>query len=358
MAPDREIFPQRVVRGIYHQTRGIPRLINLLCDRILLGAYGRNRSRADMDMLRLATREVMGEELKQSSSSGWGSWVAALLVLALGLGGYVMWQRAERGGVEVAAVEVAAEVNPDPPPAAATPDQPPAPVTDELPQVSPTAEAPVEAVPLASPAVPVLLPPAEAMAALWALHSNEPYRRDPCAGARVAELACVRDRAQTWDQLAALDRPVLLDMVTAYRFAAGAVLLGLDGRNTWVVDAEGGVSEVALSSLASGWSGDYRYLWRPPAGFDKPLSRGDRGDVVREVAALFARLDGQSQALTDDLFNQGLEQRVKMFQRANGLEDDGVVGAQTLLKLNAALGVDPSARALRQSLATTAGTLD
>jgi general secretion pathway protein A len=196
------------------------------------------------------------------------------------------------------------------------------------------------------------------MAALWALHSSEPYGRDPCAGARVAALECVRDRAQTWDQLAALDRPLLLDMVTPDRFAAGAVLLGLDGRNTWVVDAEGGVSEVPLSSLAGGWSGDYRYLWQPPAGFDKPLSRGDRGAVVREVAALFARLDGQSQALTDDLFNQSLEQRVKLFQRASGLEDDGVVGAQTLLKLNAALGVDPSARALRQSLAATAGPLE
>ena len=77
--------------------------------------------------------------------------------------------------------------------------------------------------------------------------------------------------------------------------------------------------------------------------------------MVREVALLFARLDGQSQPLTNDLFDAALEQRVKLFQRASGLEDDGVVGAQTLLKLNSALGVDPSARALRQSLATTAG---
>jgi general secretion pathway protein A len=47
MPADRVIFPPRVVRGIYRRTRGIPRLINVLCDRILLGAYGRNKSRAD-----------------------------------------------------------------------------------------------------------------------------------------------------------------------------------------------------------------------------------------------------------------------------------------------------------------------
>ena len=59
MAADRVIFPPRVVRGIYQRTRGIPRLINVLCDRILLGAYGRNKSRADMSMLRQAAREVL-----------------------------------------------------------------------------------------------------------------------------------------------------------------------------------------------------------------------------------------------------------------------------------------------------------
>ncbi|MFU8762921.1 MAG: ExeA family protein, partial [Haliea sp.] len=58
LAPGRELFPADVVRGIHRTTRGIPRLINVLCDRILLGAYGRNRPRADRDMLALAAAEV------------------------------------------------------------------------------------------------------------------------------------------------------------------------------------------------------------------------------------------------------------------------------------------------------------
>lgn len=347
MAPDRVIFPERVVRAIYRQTRGIPRLINLLCDRVLLGAYGRNRSRADMEMLRLAAREVMGEELQPDATRGWLPWVAVLLLAVLVIGAYLVWQQADSRRVErVAPVETVPLPAPEPAAVVATPEPEPR-------------EAPVIAAPEPEmPAAPTLLPPDDAMALLWSMHSTVPYDRDPCAGQRVAELECVRARAQTWDQLAALDRPVLLDMVTPDRFAAGAVLLGLDGRSTWAVDAQGAVREVALSTLAAGWSGEYRYLWKPPAAFNKPLSRGDRGAAVRQVALLFARLDQQAQPLAGDAFNAALEQRVKLFQRSSGLEDDGVVGAQTLLTLNAALGIDPSARALRQALASSVATVE
>jgi general secretion pathway protein A len=68
------------------------------------------------------------------------------------------------------------------------------------------------------------------------------------------------------------------------------------------------------------------------------------------VAELFARLDDQPRALTDDTFNRALQQRVRLFQREQGLEDDGVVGVQTLLKLNERLGIDITAADARARL--------
>ena len=57
-------------------------------------------------------------------------------------------------------------------------------------------------------------------------------------------------------------------------------------------------------------------------------------------------LDDQSAALADHQFNAALKERVTLFQRRHGLEDDGVVGVKTLLKLNEQLGIDiTSARA-------------
>ena len=86
MSADRVIFPPAVVRGIYKRTRGIPRLINVLCDRVMLGAYGRNKSRADLATLRLAAKEVLGEEGAKKAAL----WPLALAALVL-LGAVAAW---------------------------------------------------------------------------------------------------------------------------------------------------------------------------------------------------------------------------------------------------------------------------
>ncbi|MEM8662310.1 MAG: peptidoglycan-binding domain-containing protein, partial [Pseudomonadota bacterium] len=56
------------------------------------------------------------------------------------------------------------------------------------------------------------------------------------------------------------------------------------------------------------------------------------------------------QPLTDGLFTTALQTRVRLFQRQHGLSADGVVGVQTLLRLNQLTGVDLTAEAARQIL--------
>jgi len=171
-----------------------------------------------------------------------------------------------------------------------------------------------------------------------------------CAGAAPGGLACVEGTASTWDELAAFDRPLLLEMTTPERFAASVLVVGIEGASAWVATG-GGVTEVDLGLLGPAWTGNYQLLWHPPEGFSRPLGLGDNSPVVTQVAALFARLDGQAQALAATRFNPGLEARVRLFQREHGLEDDGVVGLQTLLKLNEVLGIDTTAARARERLA-------
>ena len=59
---NQELFPDRVVKHLHKISRGIPRLINVLCDRMLLGTYGQNKKMADMAILKQAAVEVLGEE--------------------------------------------------------------------------------------------------------------------------------------------------------------------------------------------------------------------------------------------------------------------------------------------------------
>jgi len=55
------IFTPAAMRLVHRLSGGIPRLINVICDRALLGAYAHDRHRVDAAMVRRAGREVRGE---------------------------------------------------------------------------------------------------------------------------------------------------------------------------------------------------------------------------------------------------------------------------------------------------------
>ncbi|MBT4521082.1 MAG: AAA family ATPase, partial [Halieaceae bacterium] len=90
LPPGREVFPESLVATIHRETQGIPRLINVLCDRALLGAYGRNKTRVDKGMVRTAAREVKGGEAgsRYLVVRYWPLALAAVVVV-VGLG---LWQ--------------------------------------------------------------------------------------------------------------------------------------------------------------------------------------------------------------------------------------------------------------------------
>jgi len=74
-------------------------------------------------------------------------------------------------------------------------------------------------------------------------------------------------------------------------------------------------------------------FWRVDEQYKSPIFYGTSGPIVSWLAQQFATYDQQERVLADNQFNASLQQRVKIFQRANQLEDDGVVGIKTLLKL-------------------------
>ncbi|HBO13198.1 MAG TPA: general secretion pathway protein GspA, partial [Halieaceae bacterium] len=106
LGPGTELFPPRVVRAIHRHSRGIPRLINLLCDRMLLGAYGQEAPRVDRRMLRKAVREVIGE--MPSPRDGRALRYAALALAGLALVVFAWWALLRGPGEEPAVAAPAA----------------------------------------------------------------------------------------------------------------------------------------------------------------------------------------------------------------------------------------------------------
>lgn len=54
------LFSKAALRHIIKTTKGVPRLINVLCDRALLGAYAENKDQVDLKIVRKAAREISG----------------------------------------------------------------------------------------------------------------------------------------------------------------------------------------------------------------------------------------------------------------------------------------------------------
>jgi general secretion pathway protein A len=141
-----------------------------------------------------------------------------------------------------------------------------------------------------------------------------------------------------------LNRPLLLRQqvpqsavsnvsIEPVRVSKQAVLAGISANQATLITGDG-LMTISLLELGEQWSGEAIAIWRKPAAFEQPIGYGSQGEMVAWLATAFATLDQQTMPLADQYFNRALEQRVKLFQRYNQLRDDGVVGINTLLKIN------------------------
>lgn len=78
-----DLFTAGARRVAYHDSGGVPRLINIICDRALLGAYGRGMRRVTARLARAAAREAL-----HGGAGGW-NW-RPWLALVTGLAGLAM----------------------------------------------------------------------------------------------------------------------------------------------------------------------------------------------------------------------------------------------------------------------------
>jgi general secretion pathway protein A len=329
----RSLFTPSALRRVFKFTGGIPRLINLLCDRAMMGAYGRNEPVVSATIVRQAAQEVFGGSAspvarqpgttRTETARRVTMFFGVLSAFLAGLLAYnVLMSERVAVGESVSLAE--------------------RPVTDTV--GSANASAVTEAV---MPDWLVSRPAAES--ALWSLWRDTPLISSVCDAPGTAGLRCESADSDTWDAVLELNRPVVLDLQRRNRFAAATVLLAVR-EEVATVFTGAMVCEVPLTAVADRWQGRFRYFWESPPDWTGPVRIGDRGAVVAHVVGEFARLDNlPAPPLT--IFTEALEARVRVFQAAVGLRVDGVIGVRTLQALNDKLGDGLTAnRALRTAI--------
>lgn len=309
------LFQAAAIRKIYRYSAGVPRLINILCDRALLGAYATNTRQIGPAIIVRAASETLGP--RRAAVKRYVA-AAATLALSVAAGGYVWWT--DRPIVETAkplALSAAAVVAPPPVEA-----KPLAPAFQEW-----LDEAP------ASPDV--------ALAELLRIWRQNPATDTPvnCDSIATLGLSCLSGKA-SWRELIRLDRPALLVLNDTRGQKRYVLLTGADPSRAEV--RINGDKSFPLVELLTLWDGNYLLLWRPPRpGLTEIAPPQKSADVVwlrrqiGKVAEVPAGGDPQ-------LFDDALKTQLMAFQRQQQLTPDGIAGARTLIQLQNRSGAEDS----------------
>src|SRR5208337_2151357 len=262
-APD-EIFTPTALREVHRVSTGIPRVINVVCDRALLGAYTQELRKVGPPLVRSAAGEVYGRRF----APRWLKWVVGSLVLAAvaaaALVGSRAWQRLSTPLKAAVHAPVAAHVPTAAPNPAPTP--PPA-----APSVSLTALLKDNSASTTDAAA------FRRLLSLWGTAmSND---RDPCGQAGKAGLACLEQHG-SWAQVRALNRPAILTLTDDQGVRHRVVLAALDEQFATLDLGDSNV-RVPLDELSRDWFGEFTVVWKPKTTRTRPLSVGMQGDEVR-----------------------------------------------------------------------------
>ena len=312
----RRLFPTALMGRLYRLSGGIPRIINVLCDRALLGAYVQGRERVDRATLRQAAREVFHHPAARGRLR---PLLAVLLVSAIVAGLYLT-------------VTPPSHLNP-------LVKRLAYPLSQQAGKwlVIPKK---VNAKPVAALQANLEWPAAEpithshalAYTALFRAWGTEYQGKDECLQAETMGLRCRSGRGGL-DELRQLNRPAVLFMRDHQGHEFYATLTRLDNQSaTFTVGAE--TRQVALGDLAEQWSGDYVLLLRTPPVSSRKIQPGESGPDVLWLASQLAQINGKAaDANPDALFDDSMVRQVKQFQLIHGLTPDGVVGSQTMIRL-------------------------
>jgi general secretion pathway protein A len=311
-------------------------LINVICDRALLGAYSREARRVDRRLVRRAAAEVRG----QLDGSRWLRPVATAAGVI---------------GLAIVAATIWSSVPPReaPPALAAVPDDAivieAPPVTGNLAPAE-TEAAPTEAQPEATlneqlALASELTRTSAALGTLfaaWGLTYDS--SRGACEQASDHGLACLYQRG-SWSGLRHMDRPAALTLVDDRGETHEVVLSALHGDSAEL--SIGGVLVThPVKSITDVWFGQYFLLWKPPSGKAISLGPGARGPDVLWLRESLAEIGEQfaSGSPESDFYDAELEKIVRSFQRANRLDVDGIAGQQTQIIVNTLLAVEGTPR--------------
>ncbi|KAA1175092.1 AAA family ATPase [Marinobacter salinexigens] len=343
-----DIFSAAAIKRLYRESQGIPRLINLISDRALLGAYAEGEHQITPAHIRLAAREVRGNTLgpepagAKSGVLGANRVLMALAVVLLTVIATVWlmepWLQtsaasgddsgAPVNNQEALSVQGGLIVRDQPAPPSEEPDTPEA-----------IQSAGARSFSFGNDSHN-LATAFRLLFSAWGRDYNPAQSPIACDFALEAGLGCL-ERQGSRRSIEFLNRPVMLFLQGDGGRQGFVVIRSLQGDVAEILTTSGPVS-VSFNSIEPYWFGEYRVLWQlPEYRTNDEFNLAGNGESLWIGARMMELADRLNLTEVESARVKRLaaEEQVRWYQSRKGLVVDGIAGAMTLIQINNDLDV-------------------
>lgn len=336
-----EIFTEGALKALYRHSMGIPRLINLICDRALLGAYAQGEHQITPNLIRKAASEVKGRSVAKTglppgkrsrmvrAAMVAGSAILAVMLTLQWFGLGVPDDEGEKAIVVVGNQDFVGSVE--------RVDNPQAPAASGN-------DASVAADNNGASArfgfdnrLTSLGQAFEALFDVWGRDYQPSQSPIACDFAESEGLGCLETRMSR-QGLLFLNRPAILYLRDSAGQTGFVVLKSLSGQAAQIVSA-GAEETVSFDTIEPFWHGQFTILWQLPS-YIAGTHSSDQGSFSDKQIWLSARLmelaSQQSANRTEEnrVVRMNSGEQVRWYQSKKGLTVDGIAGAMTIIQMN------------------------
>ncbi|MFM2486529.1 AAA family ATPase [Celerinatantimonas yamalensis] len=290
------LFSRRAIACIYRLTGGVARLINLLCDRALLGAYNNGESQVSLAVLHQSSMELELTVTQPLLSRSFqvAVWLLLVAVGAAGLGWHLTPRRVDSHAQLLFDKTRQAH-------------------QQQWIALIQSADQPVISL--------------QRLFAVWGY--QVPFTQVHCSLSDAVGLQCLQGQASL-AQLLKWNTPAVVSL--DYQGHIGYALLRYQQGSQLILWLANQQLQVTSDWFKQHWQGDYVLLWQPPAGGSLPLKQGSKGPAVAQLSQTLNLLSETKRAPTS-IYNEALRQQVSDFQKRYQMPVDGVMGPYTWLLL-------------------------
>jgi len=368
-----QLFPEPSIKLLYRLSNGVPRLLNIICDRALLGAYVENQHAVYPATIKKAANEVFGELKNVEQHKKNKQWLYPLIALSslTGIAFVIIFyvissQNKPDSSLVLPQTGIIDKVQPKKVTDIKNQKSSSSPLnltvinkntspgvtgaTPTLNEITPTNSANKQkeknSTNLQYDDIETILNTqfndrSSAYSQLfktWGQHYDRKSITNACKQASAYSLSCLYKQGNL-NSLKVHNRPAVLTLINKQGEKRHVTITSINNEAATIY-ANDSAYTVNLNQLDQYWYGRFVLLWQKPEHYQSAITPGDKGAIINWLRARLEKINNHPFEKKLAIYNKKLADQVVSFQSQQGLTADGIVGPVTIIHLNTQAGME------------------